>query len=273
MTDDLTSPRIIKELLQKYGAAPSKTMGQNFLIDKNILQKILEAADIQPDETIVEIGPGIGILTQALAARAKKVITIEKDRAMVEILQETLKDAGNVQVLHGDILETDIKLPKKYKVVANVPYYITSPIIRMFLEGKNPPQLMVLMVQKEVAQRICQKPPEMSLLSVSVQYYAVPKIIWTVSRGCFWPSPNVDSAIIAITPQKQIGKTDPDAFFRIVKAGFSHPRKQLLNNLSTTLKKERQETETWLLENNLNPLQRAETLTVQDWENLTNTVS
>ncbi|MBX4200715.1 16S rRNA (adenine(1518)-N(6)/adenine(1519)-N(6))-dimethyltransferase, partial [Candidatus Parcubacteria bacterium] len=173
------------------------------------------------------------------------------------------------EVLQGDILESNIKLPKKYKVVANVPYYITSPIIRMFLENNNPPALMVLMVQKEVAQRICQKPPEMSLLAVSVQYYAMPKIAWPVSKGCFWPSPNVDSAIISITPQKRMEKIGSDAFFQVVKAGFSHPRKQLLNNLSTALGKSRENVEAWLLQNNLSPLQRAETLNVQDWINLT----
>ncbi len=152
-----------------------------------------------------------------------------------------------------------------------MPYYITSPIIRLFLETEKQPELIVLMIQKEVARRICEKPPNMSLLAVSVQYYAIPNIVWPVSRGCFWPSPNVDSAIISILPQQRIQKTNSELFFRIVKAGFSHPRKQLLNNLSTSLIKKRQETEAWLLQNSLNPLQRAETLTVQDWINLTDT--
>ena len=280
---DLLSMDEIKDILNKYGARPSKTMGQNFLVDKSVLQKIITASELKPSDIVLEIGPGIGTLTQELAKTAKKVIAVEKDKKMCEILKETLKNFKNIEIINDDILK--IKTLKsspmsdigEYKVVANLPYYISSPVIRKFLEnpsdGKQP-ELMVLMLQKEVAQRICAKPPNMSILSVSVQFYAKPEIISYVSKNCFWPSPKVDSAIIKITPQKDRRPTSQDfqdLFFKIVKAGFSQPRKQLGNNLTKMLKLNKQQTAGWLLKNNLKPEQRAETLTIDDWINLTNT--
>ena len=274
---ELTSPKIIKELLLKYSAKASKGLGQNFLIDKNILNKIIESADIKENDIILEVGPGLGVLTQELAQKAKKVIAIEKDETMVEILKETVKDFKNIEVFQGDILEfleknqtqeNNFKIPKKYKVVANIPYYITAPLIRAFLESKNQPELIVLMLQKEVAQRICEKPPNMSILAVSVQFYATPKITSYVSKNCFWPAPKIDSAIIKITPQTENNKINPDLFFKIVKAGFSQPRKQLGGNLSKILEIEKNEIDEWLLKNNIQPKQRAETLNVKDWTNL-----
>ncbi|MEK7124417.1 MAG: 16S rRNA (adenine(1518)-N(6)/adenine(1519)-N(6))-dimethyltransferase RsmA [Patescibacteria group bacterium] len=285
---NLTSPKTIKELLAKYGAKPSKRFGQNFLIDKRILSKIIEAAEIKPTDTILEVGPGVGTLSQELAKKAEKVVAIEKDPKMTEILQETLKEYKNVQILQGDILKNfkfdDFKLISNfkfqisnYKVVANLPYYITSPVIRMFLEAKNQPEMMVLMVQKEVAQRICAKPPKMSLLSVSVQFYSSPKIISYVSKNCFWPSPKVDSAILKIAPRNYAetraesrGNINSKLFFSIVRAGFSQPRKQLAGNFSKQLKKDKKIIELWLSKNNINPKQRAETLSIQDWVNLAN---
>jgi|SRR3989344_9273019 len=265
---DSTSIKAIKELLEKRHTKPKKGLGQNFLIDKNALANIIQAADIQPQDTVLEIGPGIGILTHALAQKAKEVIAVEKDGAMLEILKETLKDCPNVKILQGDALRYDAGL-KIYKIVANLPYYITSPIIRKFLEEKNQPTVMALMVQKEVAQRICAKPPRMSILSVSAQFYAEPKIIAYVSKEKFWPAPKVDSAIIKIIPHTRQEKIDANLFFKIIKAGFLHPRKQLANNLSVALKKEREEIQDWLTKNNIAPAQRAETLAMQDWLNLT----
>src|SRR3989344_8913038 len=168
---ELTSPTIIKELLAKYDAKPSKTMGQNFLVNKNTLQTIIETANLHQDDTVLEICPGIGTLTQALSKVAGKVLAIEKDRNMVKILQSTLRGCKNVEITEADALRYDIGL-QNYNVVANIPYYLTSPIIRKFLESKNPPTEIILMVQKEVAQRICAKPPNMSILAVSVQFYA-----------------------------------------------------------------------------------------------------
>ena len=291
---DLTSPKTIKELLAKYDANPLKTMGQNFLIDKPALNKIIEASDLNSNDIVLEIGPGIGTLTQELAKRVKKVIAVEKDQAMVQILKETLKDRNNVEIIQGDILKLETipytLYPKPCKIVSNIPYYLTSPLIRMFLESKNPPNVMVLMVQKEVAQRICAKSPsppyqnskrtsgvgaslhKMSILAVSVQFYADPKIISHVSKECFWPSPKVDSAIIKIIPLKEKSQINAETFFKVVKAGFSHPRKQLAGNLSKALKIEKNKITEWLLQNNIQPTQRAETLSLSNWKDLANSL-
>lgn len=253
-------------------------MGQNFLIDETSLNKVVEAAELDQNDTILEIGPGMGVLTQALAKTVKKVVAIEKDPVMVSVLQETLKSYDNIELRRGDALKfPNSQLPMtNYKVVANIPYYLTSPIIRMFLETDNPPKCMVLMIQKEVAQRICAKPPDMSLLAVSVQFYASAKIISYISKNCFWPTPKVDSAIIKITPLEtkkpasSAGRdVDATAFFTVVKAGFSQPRKQLANNLSKALNMDRDEVNTWLMKNSIESKQRAETLSVEDWIELT----
>ena len=283
---ELTSPKIIKELLVKYETRPSKGLGQNFLIDKNVLSKIITASNLKTTDVILEVGPGLGTLTQELAKQAGQVIAIEKDKIMIEILAETLSDFKNIQIIQGDVLKIenwDLKI-EKYKLVANIPYYLTSPLIRKFLESENPPEEIILMLQKEVAQRICSKPPNMSLLAVSVQFYADTKIVSNVSKNCFWPAPKIDSAIIKITPRGQTsrptgGLTSTNLFFKIVKAGFSQPRKQLAGNLlalshaegSKEFKLDKKEVNSWLLENKINPTQRAETLSVEEWISLTKT--
>lgn len=278
---DLTSKINLLGLLKKYSAIAKKGMGQYFLIDKSVLMKIIEAADLDPQETVLEIGPGIGVLTQELAKRAKRVIAVEKDQKMVEILKETLKEFKNVEVISGDALKmqnTKYKiLDRRYRVVANLPYYITSPVIRKLIEfPENCPSEIVLMVQKEVAQRICAKPPDMNLLAVSVQFYSKPEIISYISKNSFWPQPKVDSAILRITPliNTRGELTNADLFFKIVKAGFSQPRKQLINNLSRGLQKSKEEIKNWLLKNKIQPEKRAETLIIENWislvENLPN---
>lgn len=287
---DLLSPKNIKGLLLKYGARPNKSLGQNFLIDKNVLNKIISASELKTSDVILEIGPGIGTLTQELAKNTSKVISIEKDAIMCEILKETIADFKNVEIINADILKSQIpmtndqpnlksQIPKNYKLIANLPYYITSPVIRKFLEADPPaggqPEFMVLMLQKEVAQRICANPPNMSLLSVSVQFYADPKIVSYVSKNCFLPAPKVDSAIIRITPREfpVFAKCEyRELFFRVVKAGFSQPRKQLAGNLSKSLKLSKEQTFAWLAKNNINPKQRAETLSINDWKNLANSI-
>ncbi len=250
---------------------PNKLLGQHFLVDKKALAKIVAAANIQKDETVLEIGPGTGLLTKELAARAQKVITIEKDPSMVHILKETLGNFENVEIIQGDALSYQVIKLSSYKVVANIPYYITAPIIRKFLEEKDKPAEMVLMVQKEVAQRICAKPPDMSILAVSVQFYATCKIISRVSKGCFWPVPKVDSAIIKIVPQITVDNQgiNRDAFFRVVKAGFLHPRKKIIGNLREGLKIHKEQITSWLIDNKIDPGRRAETLTLQEWASLT----
>lgn len=273
---DLTSKKNIKDLLKKYRLCPSKRLGQNFLIDKRVIRKIIETADLKPEDTVLEIGPGIGTLTQELAKRVKKMIAVEKDPRMIEILKETLKDFENVKIVKADIRNWKLESSptgskqKNYIIVGNLPFYLTAPVIRHFLElPETRPREMVLVVQKEVGQRICAKPPRMNLLAVSVQFYAQPKIISYISKKSFWPRPEVDATIIKITPLKLTRNVLDTLFFRIVRAGFSQPRKQILNNLANKLKLNKEEVKSRLLKNNVQPTQRAETLSIEDWLKLT----
>jgi 16S rRNA (adenine1518-N6/adenine1519-N6)-dimethyltransferase len=262
----------IFEILKKYNIKPNKFMGQNFLIDENVLNKIVETADIKSDDIILEVGPGLGILTTELAERAKRIIAVEKDKELCEILKNilTAQNIINVEIVHGDILQLQqIQKLQRYKIVANIPYYLTSPLIRKFLEANNKPDEIILMIQKEVAQRICAKPPKMSLLSVAVQFYAKPEIIALVSKNCFYPAPKIDSAIIKIIPQantnydKSDRKIDTEKFFRLVKTGFSAKRKMLFNNLKSEFQSSNVKS---ILKNiGLNPNCRAENLSIDDW--------
>jgi len=261
-----------KNLLTKRGIRPSKRLGQNFLISAQVRTDLVDAAEVTKNDVVLEVGAGIGTITVELAKLAKKVIAVEKDPSLIPILKETTKSYKNIEIIQADILKIPpypILHTPYSKVVGNIPYYLTAPLIRKFLETDTPPKSMTLMVQKEMAQRICAKPPDMSILSVSVQVYAKPEIISYVPRSSFWPQPAVDSAIIKIIPfahdreQKVL-----DTFFRIVKAGFSNPRKQLINNLLSGLKISRADTEKWLLACSIAPERRAETLTVEEWLHL-----
>lgn len=253
----------IKEILKTRNIRPNKVMGQNFLINQKALEKIIQAADLSKDDVVLEIGPGLGILTKELAKNTKKVIAIEKDQEIAKVLKEILEDYNNVEIVREDILKFDLKI-KNYKVVANIPYYLTSPLIRMLLESDNPPQDITLLMQKEVAQRVCARPPKTNLLAVSVQLYSKPKIISYVSKQSFWPQPKVDSAIIRIA---NIQKPDIDIkkFFKVVKAGFSSPRKQLINNLSKKLKIDKEEIGEDLTRCRLDTRVRAENLSLENW--------
>lgn len=265
----------IKELLKESKIAPSRGFGQNFLVSQRILKKIIELSGVSKKDVVLEIGPGTGNLTLELAKNAKMVIAVEKDPRIIPVLKKILKGFKNVEIIQGDILKI---IPpqekywwgvKNYKVVANIPYYLTSPLIRKLLETENRPSEIILMVQKEVAQRICAQPPKMNLLAVSVQFYARPKILAYVSKKSFWPRPKVDSAIIRIVPrEKQQEISDKDLFFKIVRAGFSQPRKQIVNNLSNGLKWGKEDIKGWLLKNNIKPSLRPENLTILDWQNL-----
>lgn len=272
----LISKSEVKNLLKKYQIWPSKRLGQNFLVDKGVVRKVIEAAELGPEDIVLEIGPGIGALTIELAKKVEKIVAIEKDPKMIEILKERLKNFQNVEIIKEDILKIcpeNYKLKtKSYKIVANLPFYLTAPVIRKFLESANQPRVLVLMVQKEVAQRICAKPPDMNLLAVSVQFYAKPEIINYISKKSFWPQPKVDSAIIRIDPQMNTDRKriNTDLFFKIARAGFSQPRKQILNNLSKKLNLNKEEIKAWLLKNDIQPSQRAETLSIKDWIKLTN---
>jgi len=265
----------IKELLKEEKISPSRGFGQNFLVSRGILKKIIEFSDISKKDVVLEIGPGTGNLTLELAKNAKIVIAIEKDPRIIPALKKVLKGVKNVEIIQGDILKIIPRQEqywwgvKNYKVVANIPYYLTSPLIRRFLETENRPSEMILMVQKEVAQRICARPPKMNLLAVSVQFYARPKILAYVSKKYFWPKPKVDSAIIRIIPRDRIQETsNRDLFFKIVRAGFSQPRKQIINNLSNGLKWSKEDVKGWLFKNNIRPSLRPENLTPVDWQSL-----
>ena len=256
---------------------PKKSLGQNFLRDSAVLNKIISTADLNLDDNVIEIGPGEGALTTELLKCAKKIICIEKDDGLAKKLQQHYKDNKKIEIINGDILE--INLPKlisennfeNYKLIANIPYYITSPIIRLFLETYIRPSAMILMVQREVAERICSSVGQMSVLSVSVQYYATAKILFDVDRSAFWPIPEVDSAAIEIIPaKKDKAPAESKSFFRMVKAGFSAKRKTLSNNLSTSLHLDKNAVEKMLAEIGLKSTVRAQELSVSDWKKLTN---
>jgi len=231
-----------------------KSLGQNFLKDESILNRIVDVANLTSEDVVIEIGPGMGVLTEKLVQHCKKVIAIELDDRLIDLLHSKLRNFENVEIVHGDVLK--INLPelvegeklqvKGYKVVANIPYYITAPIIKLFLETKYPPNEMILMVQKEVAERICAKAGEMSILAVAVQYYADPEYLFTVPKESFEPAPKVESAVIKITYNMQPitnNKEETKKFFRIVRAGFSAKRKTLANNLFASLQLDKKETE------------------------------
>ena len=213
MAIELTNKRIIKYLLEKYNAKPEKYLGQHFILSKKALKKMIETAQIKTGDTIVEIGPGLGTLTEKLAETGANIVAIEKDSLMVEILKETVAGYKNVkiiqadarQLLMSDINSTTIDVGHQYKIAANLPYNIATFLIRQWLESEKPPKTMVLMIQKEVARRIVAKPPRANLLGISVQFYADAEIIDYVKKESFWPKPKVDSAIIKITPIKFIG--------------------------------------------------------------------
>jgi 16S rRNA (adenine1518-N6/adenine1519-N6)-dimethyltransferase len=260
-----------KKLLASYDLRARKGLGQNFLVDGSILKKIAAAAELTPTDTVIEVGPGLGVLTETLVGQAGKVIAIELDNNFTDILRPHFAGANKVTVINEDVLKvnpTDI-LGKQtgYKVVANLPYYITSAVIRHFLEASIKPTIMVLMVQKEVAKQITAQPGEMSLLSVSVQLYGEPKIISNVSAHCFYPAPNVDSAIlkIAVYPQPKVQTDNITGYFDIVRAGFSANRKQLVNSLANGLKVPKTEIMPLLEQAGIDPKRRAETLTIDEW--------
>lgn len=288
---NLCSKSTIKQLLRNYGLFPLKRLGQNFLVNKNALRKIMREARPLSEYTVLEIGPGFGTITQALAQKAEKVIAVEKDPKMCEILKENVRlwECKNVEIVQGDILQflnsklktKNLKLQLKtqsYKLVANLPFYLTAPVIRKFLESPWPPKEMLLIVQKEVAQRICARPnfapqnlsgqaktQKMNLLAISVQFYSQPKIIDYISRKSFWPQPKVDSALIKLEVKSSKLKVDRESFFKLVRAGFSQPRKKLVNNLSQNLVVEKKTALAWLKNAKIRENVRAENLKVEDW--------
>ena len=264
-------------LLRRYDLRAHKGLGQNFLQDSFALEKIVSAAEIQPGDTVLEIGPGLGSLTRYLAISAKEVIAVELDENLLRPLKEILSSYQNVRVMLGDILKLspkDLKLEDDYVVVANIPYYITSAVIRHLLENDITPRLIVLTVQKEVAQRICAKPGDMSLLALSVQVYGRPRLVAHIPASAFFPEPKVDSAVLVIDiyPSPLVKEELLDNFFRLIKAGFSQKRKTLRNSLSAGLHISPAEAAKFLTNVDIDPQRRAETLSIEEWERLSETI-
>jgi len=264
----------VGELLRQSGIRPKKRLGQHFLIDEAILDTIVVAAELSSEDTVIEIGPGLGILTGELARRAGKVIAVELDTRLASLLKRRLASLANVDVINADILKVSpsqlLETKSDYKVVANLPYYITSPILRRFVEASPKPSLMVVMVQKEVGEAIVAGPGKMSLLAVSLQVYSKPKIISHVPSQSFYPQPKVDSAIVRfdLLPQPAVKVADINGFFQVVKCGFTSPRKQLHNSLAQGMGVKPAEVALLLERAGIESQRRAETLSLEEWARL-----
>jgi 16S rRNA (adenine1518-N6/adenine1519-N6)-dimethyltransferase len=274
-----------KGLLRRLDLKARKGLGQHFLIDEEVLKVIAPAAELTPDDVVVEVGPGLGVLTKELARQAGWVIAVELDDRLAAILKRTLASVSNVTIINKNILQVDPaalleeqkqKLPLakgkplNYKVVANLPYYITSAVLRHFLEASLKPRLMVVMVQKEVAEAIAAKPGRLSLLSISVQFYGQPEIVSYVPARCFHPMPEVDSTIlkIALYPKPAVVVKDVDGFFNLVRAGFSASRKQIANSLAQGLGLAKADVLPLLQKAGIIYKRRAETLALDEWQRL-----
>jgi len=264
-----------RQVLRRYGLRPRKGLGQNFLVDRRALERIVEAAELTPADTVLEVGPGVGQLTRLLAEAAGRVVAVELDPQMVAALRQELAGLRNVEIVEADILQVDPaalagRVP--YKVVANLPYYITSAALRHLLEAQPPPSLLVVTVQEEVAARITAQPPEMSLLAVSVQFYGRPRRVTRIPAGAFYPPPKVDSAIVRIDVyppgERPVQVDDVEWFFRVVRAGFGQRRKQLRNSLAAGLHLTAAEVEAALQRAGIDPHRRAETLSLEEWARL-----
>lgn len=272
----IASPEVVHYVCKRFGIHMSKKLGQNFLIKRGVVDEIVHAADLNAGEPVLEIGPGIGTLTQGLAQSGADVTAIELDRRLLEVLDTTLAAYDNVRIIHGDVLKLDvpdIMNHKQFKVVANLPYYITTPIIMSLLESRLPIERMVMMVQREVALRMVAKPgtKDYGALSVAVQYYTEPDIVMDVPPKAFLPAPSVISAVIRCVLRKEppVDVVDEKLFFRVVKAGFEQRRKTFSNTMKTTgLSKE--EIEMILEKANIDGQRRGETFSLQEFADVAN---
>lgn len=272
----------ISEQLRRLGLRPKKGLGQNFLVDPVILDRIADAAGLTADDIVLEIGAGTGELTERLAQRAGHVIAVELDQQLLPLLREKLSGAENVTLIQGDILalspaellaavddDLEAAATRRYKVVANLPFYITSAVLRHLLEASRKPASIVVTVQREVAERIVAEPGEMSTLSVSVQFYGEPALLFRIKPGSFYPAPNVESAVVRVDlhDEPPLPEGDTEIFFRVVRAGFSQRRKQLHNALSAGLGQavSKQDVRERLRETSVDSRRRAQTLTITEW--------
>ncbi|WP_145041187.1 16S rRNA (adenine(1518)-N(6)/adenine(1519)-N(6))-dimethyltransferase RsmA [Paenibacillus sp. Y412MC10] len=282
--EDISTPRRTKEIISRHGFSFKKSLGQNFLIDQNILYKIVEAAGLDEDKGALEIGPGIGALTEKLAQTAGTVTAVEIDQRLIPILREVLEPYGNVRVHHGDVLKVDLHElfrqdfgeVSKVSVVANLPYYVTTPILMKLLEEKLPLENIVVMIQKEVAERMAAAPgsKDYGSLSIAVQYYSEPKLVCIVPHTVFIPQPNVESAVIrlAVREQPPVSVEDERFFFEVVQASFAQRRKTIANNLKSRFfpGEGRERLEQLLQEAGIEPSRRGETLSIEEYARLSN---
>lgn len=257
-----------RQLLRRFGLQPKKGLGQNFMVGRHAIEQVVQAADLTKSDTVLEIGPGLGTLTSRLLEEAGQVVAVELDTRLVEALEELLGERSNLRLIAGDILTTDPStlFSGPYKVVANIPYYITSAVLRRLLEAPVRPTVIVLTMQREVAQRIVES-KRLSLLAVSVQFYGAPRIVARIPRGAFHPPPKVDSAVLRIEvyPEPAAATRDVVGYFRVVKAGFSAARKQLRNSLAQGLHLPPGDVAAALERAAIDPSRRAETISLAEW--------
>ncbi|HWO76060.1 MAG TPA: 16S rRNA (adenine(1518)-N(6)/adenine(1519)-N(6))-dimethyltransferase RsmA [Bacillus sp. (in: firmicutes)] len=285
MNRDIATVGRTKEILEKYGFSFKKSLGQNFLIDPNVLRKIVSFAELEPESGAIEIGPGIGALTENLARACEKVVAFEIDQRLLPILEDTLGDYQNIMIIHQDVLKADVgavmrehfKEEQDVMVVANLPYYVTTPILMKLLHDQIPVRGFVVMMQKEVAERLAAEPgsKEYGSLSIAIQYYTVPEKVMIVPKSVFMPQPNVDSAVVRLTKRDHppVEVTDEEFFFTVTKTAFAQRRKTLLNNLTSGLEKgkEKKEEIVAVLESvDIDPSRRGETLSIQEFAALAN---
>jgi len=282
-----SAPSLLSQLTA-LGIHPKKGLGQHFLVDPTHRAHIVAAAGLNPTDIVLEVGPGPGVLTDLLAAQAGRVIAVELDDRLIPFLRERFADQPHVVIVHGDILKLDIgywvlgiarntpyPIPNiRYKVVANLPYYITAAVTRHLLEAQPPPELLVLTVQREVAERMVASSPKMSLLALGVQFYCTAQIVGRIPAGAFYPAPKVDSAVVRLErrPESPVGDVTAESFFRVARAGFSQPRKQLRNSLAAGLGVPPAVVEEWLSAAGIAHQRRPETLTVAEWGKLARVV-
>lgn len=288
MHKDIATPVRTRAILEKYGFSFKKSLGQNFLIDTNILRRIVDHAEVTDESAAIEIGPGIGALTEQLAKRSKKVVAFEIDQRLLPILQETLEPYQNTKIIHEDVLKADVKGMIETElqgihdimVVANLPYYVTTPIIMKLLEDKLPIRGIVCMLQKEVADRISAKPgtKDYGSLSIAIQYYTEAETVMIVPKTVFIPQPNVDSAVIRLTKREKpaVSVQNEEFFFQIIRASFAQRRKTLLNNLTSHLldgKQTKEDIIAALEETGIDPGRRGETLSIEEFARLSDSLS
>ncbi|HSX01894.1 MAG TPA: 16S rRNA (adenine(1518)-N(6)/adenine(1519)-N(6))-dimethyltransferase RsmA [Candidatus Saccharimonadia bacterium] len=264
---DLSRVEDVRTALKLAGIRPNKGLGQHFLVDKASLQAIMDAAGPGPNDTVLEIGPGLGVMTRPLTQQAGRVVAVETDHILADLLR---RDApANLEVVEQDILRYDLRqLPSGYKVIANIPYYLTSKIFRLLLESPNPPSVLSLLIQKEVAQRITARPGSMSILALSVQYYGRAELVQVVERHKFWPAPEVDSAVVRVALSGPAFPAEPSRLFRLIKAGFGEKRKQLKNALAGGLNCSADCAVEIIAAAGIAPLARAQELALPEWDRL-----